>query len=197
MHSKVWALLPLLCLALAAGATEKSDLRTGVFDPPRMAPDFNLLGTDGSELKLARYRGKVVALAFGYTHCPGVCPTTLAFLARAREKLGAAGREFQIVYVTVDPERDNAEHLRKFLASFDPTFVGATGTPQQLADVRKDYGITVSDKIFVDGQPKSNYFLDHSSFVYLIDRGGKLRAMMPFGVTVDDIQHDAQALLSK
>jgi protein SCO1 len=197
MNRKVWALLPLLCFALAVGAAENPALRSGVFDPPRRAPDFSLRGSDGSDFKLSRYRGKVIALGFGYTHCPGVCPTTLAFLAKARQKLGAAGKEFQIVYVTVDPERDNEERLRKFLASFDPTFVGATGTPQQLAQVRKEYGISVSDKMFLDAQPRSNYFLDHSSFVYLIDRAGELRAMMPFGVTVDDIEHDAQALLRK
>jgi len=184
-------------LALAVGATESPALRTGVFNPPRMAPDFSLRGSDGSELKLSHYRGKVVALAFGYTHCPSVCPTTLAFLARVRQKLGATAKEFQIVYVTVDPERDDEEHLSKFLASFDPTFIGGTGTPRQLADVRREYGITVSDKMFVDGQPKSNYYLDHSSFVYLIDRAGELRAMVPFGVSVDDIEHDAQVLLSK
>lgn len=197
MNRKRWAPLPLLCLALAVGATESPALRTGVFNPPRMAPDFSLRGSDGSELKLSHYRGKVVALAFGYTHCPSVCPTTLAFLARVRQKLGATAKEFQIVYVTVDPERDDEEHLRKFLASFDPTFIGGTGTPRQLADVRREYGITVSDKLFVDGQPKSNYYLDHSSFVYLIDRAGELRAMVPFGVSVDDIEHDAQVLLSK
>lgn len=197
MNSKVWALLPLFCFSLAVGAAEKLELRSGVFDPPRMAPDFSLRGSDGSDFKLSRYRGKVVALGFGYTHCPGVCPTTLALLAETRKKLGATGKEFQIVYVTVDPERDNEERLRTFLASFDPTFVGATGTPRQLADVRKEYGINVSDKMFVAGQPKSNYFLDHSSYVYLIDRAGRLRAMMPFGVTVDDIAHDAQALLRK
>jgi protein SCO1/2 len=197
MNSKVWALLPLFCFALAIGAAQGAELRSGVFDPPRMAPDFSLRGSNGSDFKLSRYRGKVVALGFGYTHCPGVCPTTLAFLAKARQKLGAAGKDLQIVYVTVDPERDNEQRLRTFLASFDPTFVGATGTPEQLANVRKEYGISVSDKVFVDGQPKSNYFLDHSSYVYLIDRAGKLRAMMPYGVTVDDIEHDAQALLSK
>jgi protein SCO1 len=197
MNRKAWAFLTLLWTALAVGAAETPGLRSGVFDPPRMAPDFSLRGSSGSEVKLSSYRGKVVALGFGYTHCPGVCPTTLAFLAEARQKLGAIGKEFQIVYVTVDPERDDEEHLRKFLASFDPTFVGATGAPRQLADVRKAYGISVSDKMFVDGQPKSIYFLDHSSYVYLIDRAGKLRAMMPFGVTVDDIEHDAQALLRK
>jgi len=187
----------LLSFGLAAEAGNTPELRAGVFDPPRIAPDFTLKGTDGSDLKLSRYRGKVVALGFGYTHCPGVCPTTLAFLAEARKKLPSARTDFQVVYVTVDPERDTTERLKTFLASFDPTFMGATGTPQQLADVRKAYGITVSDKIFVETMPKSSYFLDHSSFVYLIDRSGQLRAMMPFGVSADDIEHDVKALLSK
>jgi protein SCO1/2 len=197
MRRTVCVLLGLLCASLTVGAAEIAELRSGVFEPPRAAPDFSLPGSDGTAFKLSRFRGKVVALGFGYTSCPGVCPVTLEFLAKARQKLGKAGAEFQVVYVTVDPERDNAERLRKFLATFDPTFVGVTGTPAQLADVRKAYGISLSDKIFIDAQPKSTYFLDHSSFVYLIDREGSLRAMMPFGVTVDDIEHDAKVLLAK
>jgi protein SCO1 len=182
---------------LAAGAASTPELRAGVFDPPRAAPNFSLKGSNGAELKLSSYRGKVVALGFGYTHCPSVCPTTLAFLAQAKKKLAAAGSNFQVVYVTVDPERDTPEQLKTFLAAFDPTFIGATGTPQQLADVRKSYGITLSDKIFVETMPKSSYFLDHSSFIYLIDRGGELRAMMPFGVSADDMEHDVKVLLNK
>ena len=184
----------LIGVALCATAAI-NELRSGVFDPPRAAPDFALKGSDGSELKLSRYRGKVVALGFGYTNCPSVCPTTLAYLAQVRKKLGSAAADFQVVYVTVDPDRDNAASLKGFLASFDPTFVGGTGTAQQLAEVRKAYGITVSDKIYVDKMPKSSYFLDHSSFVYLIDRQGALRAMAPFGVSVDDIEHDVEVLL--
>lgn len=194
-----WAVasIALFVLSLDCAATDTPELRAGVFKPPRQAPDFVLRGTDGTDFKLSRYRGKVVALSFGYSNCPGVCPTTLAYLAQARRELGAAGKELQIVYVTVDPERDDVKTLAKFVTSFDPSFVGATGTPKQLADVRKEYGITVSDKIFTNPQSKSTYFLDHSSFVYLIDRGGALRGMMPFGVTPDDIEHDAKALLGK
>jgi protein SCO1/2 len=200
MNRNVLALLSLLFLAVTvAAAAAPAELRAGVFDPPRLAPDFSLRGSDGSELKLSRYRGKVVALAFGYTHCPSVCPVTLGYLAEARKKLGAGAKDLQVVFVTVDPERDDAEHLKKFVAFFDPTFVGATGTPGQLAEIRKVYGITMSNKIFTDAAAKSRgiYYLDHSSFVYLIDREGKLRAMMPFGVTADDIEHDAKALLSR
>lgn len=200
MNRSVLALLLLFLLAVTLGAAASpAELRAGVFDPPRLAPDFALRGSDGSELKLSRYRGKVVALAFGYTNCPSVCPVTLGYLAEARKKLGAGAKDLQVVFVTVDPERDDAEHLKKFVAFFDPTFVGGTGTPGQLAEIRKVYGITMSDKIFTGAASKSKgiYYLDHSSFVYLIDREGKLRAMMPFGVTADDIEHDAKALLSR
>jgi len=190
------AFLPLLVLALTAGAAETPDLRTGAFKPPRPAPDFSLRGSDGSPLKLSRYRGKVVALGFGYSSCPDVCPTTLFYLAQAKEKLGADGKDFQVIYVTVDPERDSAERLRKFLAAFDPAFIGATGAPEQLVDVRKAYGIQVSRQPPIGGNP-SVYYVHHSSFVYLIDRRGDLRAMIPFGATVEDIAHDVKALLSQ
>jgi protein SCO1/2 len=179
------ALASLLLAALGSAAAEGIALRTGVFKPPRAAPDFALRGSDGAPLVLSRYRGKVVALGFGYTHCPDVCPTTLALLAKARRTLGGAAGDFQVVYVTVDPERDTPERMRQYIAAFDPSFLGATGTEAQLAAVRKGYGITTTQDFH------------HSSYVYLIDRDGKLRAMMPFGVSVDDVTHDVKALLAR
>lgn len=189
------ALLPLFILTIAVGAAASSELKSGVFKPPRPAPDFSLQGSNGSELKLSRYRGKVIALGFGFTSCPDVCPVTLAKLAQARKMLGAASKKFQVVYVTVDPERDNPERMRKYLTAFDPTFIGATGTREQLADVHKAYGI-LANKQFVK-ESQSNYLVHHSSFVYLIDRQGNLRAMMPFGGSVDDLASDVKTLLNE
>jgi protein SCO1/2 len=187
------ALLAALILALAVGSANSAGLKSGVFTPPRSAPDFSLRGSDGSEVNLGRYRGRVIALGFGYTFCPDVCPTTLADLAQARKRLGAAGQELQVVYVTVDPERDHAERLRRYLAAFDATFIGATGTPEQLADVRKAYGILAAKKPLEGSQ--SGYVVGHSAVVYLIDREGRQRALIPFGQSVDDIVHDVEALL--
>jgi protein SCO1/2 len=196
MNGRLLAPLLLLAFASTVGAADRTGLKSGVFNPPRSAPEISLLGSDGSDFKLSRYQGKVVALGFGYTFCPDVCPTTLAELAQARKKLGAAGKEFQVVYVTVDPERDSAERLRTYLSAFDPSFIGATGTPQQLAEVRKAYGITIARKTI--GADPSTYYVHHSSYVYFIDREGKLRAMLPFGGrTVDDIAHDIRALLNE
>ncbi|MFZ6767129.1 SCO family protein [Undibacterium sp. Di26W] len=177
-----------------ANAAEDATLKGGAFDPPRIAPDFSLRGSDGTELKLSRYRGKLVVLEFGYTSCFDVCPTSLAMLAQVRKKLGALAADVQIVYVTVDPERDTAAILKPYLAAFDPSFVGATGSPEQLARVRKDYGISAS-KNMVPGS-KTAYTMSHSSYLYLIDRQGSLRSMMPFGSSVDDVAHDVRVLLS-
>jgi protein SCO1/2 len=183
------ALLLLVLAASAAGAADAPALKAGVFDPPRAAPDFSLRGSDGGELRLSRHRGKVVALAFGFTSCPDVCPVTLATLTEARKKLVAAGTDLQVVYLTVDPERDDAERMRSYLASFDPSFVGGTGAPEQLEAVRKEYGI-LAEKV----KTAAGYAVAHSSSIFLIDREGRLRALMPYGHPADDFVHDVQIL---
>jgi protein SCO1/2 len=184
----------LLCLALLAPSARAAEatLKAGVFEPPRAAPELALVGSDGAELTLGRYRGKVVVLAFGFTSCPDVCPVTLGTLASARKQLGPDAGDVQIVYVTVDPERDDAERMRSYLASFDPSFVGGTGAPERLAAVRKEYGIA-AEKV----KAASGYGVAHSSFTYLIDRAGKLRALMPYGHPADDYVHDLRILLKQ
>jgi len=188
------ALLSLLLFFTAAvSAADDATFKAGVFNPPRQAPDFVLRGSDGSDLKLSRYRGKVVVLAFGFTFCPEICPTTLATLAETRKKLGASADEVQVVFVTVDPERDDVARMRKYLAGFDPTFVGATGTDEQLAATRLGYGVVSEKKqAFLGGT-----WFAHSSFTYLIDRDGGLRALMPYGRAPDDYAHDVRLLLSE
>jgi protein SCO1 len=181
-----------LLWALACGASGAEDLalRAGVFNPPRVAPDFSLKGSDGSELKLSGHRGKVVVLAFGFTSCPDVCPTTLGVLAQAHKLLGPQSKDLQVIYITVDPERDDASRMRAYLAGFDPTFVGGTGTATELAAVRDAYGIFANRK-----NVGSAYTVAHSSYTYLIDRQGRLRALMPYGHTADDYVHDLKLLL--
>jgi protein SCO1/2 len=165
-------------------------LKAGVFTPPYMAPDFSLRGSNGSDVMLSRYRGKVVLLTFGFTHCAAVCPTTLATLAQARSGLGKAAGSVQVIYVTVDPERDDAAHMREYLAAFDPSFIGATGTPGALAAVRQKYGVTA-----VKRGTGRDYAMVHTSSIFLIDRAGRLRALMPFGHDAADFVHDIKLLL--
>jgi protein SCO1/2 len=185
-------LCAVLLIGATAGAADDATLKAGVFSPPRQAPDFSLQGSNGNEFKLSHYRGKVVVLAFGFTSCPDVCPTTLGVLAQAHKRLAAQGKDFQVLYITVDPERDDAERMHKYLAGFDTAFIGGTGTPEALKAVRDEYGILASRK------PAGNsYVVAHSSFTYLIDRAGSLRALMPYGHTPDDYVHDLSILLKQ
>jgi protein SCO1/2 len=188
---KIGCIIALLASA-AAQAAAGGDLIAGVFTPARAAPDFSLRGSDGATLQLSHYRGKVVLLAFGYSSCHEVCPVTLALLAQARARLGVTAPDVQVVYVTVDPERDDAARMHQFLALFDRSFIGATGQPAELALVRKAYGIAATRHATAEG-----YVIAHSSFVYLIDRQGLLRALMPFGHGVDDFVHDLKLLLAQ
>lgn len=182
----------LLIAAVLNVAGAQNDLVAGTFDPPRQAPDFTLQGSDGKTLKLSDHRGKIVILGFGFTSCPDVCPTTLAVLAQARKRLGAQGEDLQVIYVTVDPQTDTAARMKKYLATFDPTFIGGTGDEAELAEVRKAYGIIANRKTY-----GANYTYAHSSYTYLIDREGKLRALMPYGHTPDDYVHDVEQLLAR
>jgi protein SCO1 len=198
MATWLTALSALACVICAeatnTGTPESSPpaLKAGTFDPARPAPDFNLLGSNGGELKISNYRGKVVLLAFGFTSCTAVCPTTLNTFAVARRRLAAAAADVQVVYITVDPQRDDCARLKKYLGAFDPTFVGGTGTEQQLAAVRKNYGVSAERQILGD-----SYTYEHSSFTYLIDRRGQIRALMPYGHSPDDYVHDLTVLLKE
>lgn len=184
----------MLCLLVFASVLEAAGtLKAGTFDPPRLAPDFALQGSDGRELRMSTYRGKVVLLSFGFTSCADVCPTTLGTLAQTRRNLGANAANVQVVYITVDPERDDTGKMKAYLRGFDPAFVGGSGTPAQLAAVRKDYGVSAEKKVFPDG----GYIYAHSSFVYLIDRAGRIRALMPYGHSPDDYVHDLTILLKE
>lgn len=180
----------LLLGAATAQAGTAATLKAGIFDPPRMAPEFTLAGTHGAPLKLSAYRGKVVLLGFGFTSCTAVCPVTLATLAQAHKKLGVQAKGLQVVYITVDPARDNAAQLKNYLTAFNPTFVGGTGTDAQLTAVRKQYGIAAQRLAGPDGA------YTHSSFIYLIDGKGRLRALMPFDHPAADYVHDVRVLLS-
>ena len=192
MH-KIAALLLTGIAALANAATPAASeaLKAGVLSPVMAAPALKLSGTDGKPLDLQRFRGKVVLLAFGFSNCGEVCPITLATLAGARKKLGADAAQVQVIYVTVDPERDDAAQMRKFLGSFDPTFVGGVGTRAEIDLAQKSFGISSTKTVNADG----SYNIGHSSSIYMIDRAGGLRAVMPYGHPVDDFVHDLKILL--
>jgi protein SCO1 len=186
-------IIALLMTGLVGNAADPAPpvLKAGVLSPAMPAPALNLDGTDGKPLDLGRYHGKVVMLAFGFSNCGEVCPITLATLAGARRKLGADSAQVQVVYVTVDPERDDAAQMKKFLGAFDPTFIGGVGTRAQIDVAQKNYGISSTKTVHANG----GYSIGHSSSIYIIDRAGRLRAVMPYGHPADDFVHDLKILL--
>ena len=183
----------LLCTAAGAGAAPIAGLKSGLFEPPRVAPAIGLQASDGSVFDLAKYRGKVVVLEFGYTHCTEVCPVSLAALAQARKLLGADAAKLQVVFITVDPARDTVARLRGYLAHFDPSFIGVTGSAARIDAVLKAYGIESAKRMA--GGSETGYMMSHSSYLYFVDTRGMLRALMPFGRPAADIAHDVQLLL--
>lgn len=185
--------LALPLLMSTAQLTHAAELKSGVFDPPRAAPDFSLPGSHGGEFTLSQQQGKLVVLGFGFSHCPDICPTTLANLAQVRKNLGALADQVQVVYVTVDPERDTVERLHTYMQNFHSSFIGLSGSAGALAEVRKAYGIIAAKEVHNDG----NYEVHHSSYLYLIDRKGLLRALVPYGKTAEDIVHDIKILLQE
>ena len=186
------SLLLAAAAAMAVPAQAADKLKSGTFDPPRMAPQIAQKAADGKDFALDKYRGKVVVLEFGYASCADVCPVSLALLKQARERLGPLGDRLHVVFVTVDPERDTAAKLKAYLEQFDKSFIGLTGSEEQMAAIRKAYGISATKKM-VEGS-KTEYTMGHSSYLYFIDPQGRLRALMPFGRPADDIVHDVNQL---
>ena len=158
------------------------------------ARDFRLTDHNGRIRTLADFRGKAVAIFFGYTHCPDVCPTTLSDFAAALRLLGAqeAGR-VQVIFVTLDPQRDTPDILRQFVPAFDPSFLGMYTDPETLQLLAKEFKV-VYQKTSV--KSADDYLMDHSAGTYIYDPKGHLRLLMPYGSGPDVIAHDLGVLLA-
>jgi protein SCO1 len=154
--------------------------------------DFRLNDAAGKPVSLADYRGKVVALFFGYTHCPQVCPTTLADLAQVMRELGKDADKVQVLFVTLDPERDTPELLAQFPPAFYPTFKGLYGDSTATAQAARAFGVIYQK------QPNKNggYELDHSAGTYLIAPGGKPVLLSPYGQRPESLVRDIRLLLA-
>ena len=189
------SLLTLALPAPAAFAAPGPAFKAGVFDPPRAAPEIVLPASGGGQFKLSDYRGKVVVLEFGFTHCLDVCPVSLAVLTQARQAMGAAAADIQVVFVSVDPVRDSVARLRSYLRPFDKSFIGLTGSQAQIDAVLKSYGIAATRRPVAGS--RTDYTMHHSSYLYFIDRHGMQRAMMPFGRPSADYVHDLSLLLKQ
>ncbi len=157
------------------------------------ASDFTLNAAAGKQVSLSDYKGKVVLLYFGYTHCPDVCPTTLADLRVAISELGEAANDIQVIMVSVDPERDSPEWLADYVHRFDDRFLGVTGPLDRITQLATAYDIHFHKH---EGSVATGYLIDHSAKVLVIDRQGDLRMFFPFGETSEEMAEDIQYMLS-
>ena len=160
--------------------------------PPIPPSDATLTDQLGRVTRLTRFKDQVTAMYFGYTYCPDVCPTTLSRLAAARGALGALRARLRVVFVSVDPARDTPSRLRDYLANFDPSFVGLTGTQKQIAAIARHYGARYAAE-----KPEAGdaYTVAHTSYVYLLDRRGTVRYLFPDDVPLDVLIRGVKALL--
>ncbi|MDE1178947.1 SCO family protein [Paraburkholderia sp.] len=159
----------------------------------QFASDFALPDTNGKIRTMADYKGKVVVLFFGYTHCPDVCPTTMAELSQALQELGPDNaKRVQVLFVTVDPERDTPQILAQYAPAFNPTFIGLRPADEaQLKKVTKDFRVYYAK---VPGKTPNSYTMDHTAASYVFDPDGKLRLFARDGQGAEPWVHDFKLL---
>jgi len=164
-------------------------------EPYPPAPEIELTRDNGASFRLSEMRGNIVLLFFGYTSCPDICPTTMAELKQALETLDKNdAKQVQVLFVTVDPERDTPERVQEYVDHFNPDFMGLSGTESELAEVWKDYGVF---REIMEGTSAAGYLVNHTARVTLIDRNGNLRLSYAFDTPVDSIVHDLKLLLKE
>lgn len=156
------------------------------------AQDFRLTDADGRERTLADFKGKAVMMFFGFTQCPDVCPTALVRAAEIKRLLGADGDRLQVIFVTVDPERDLPVVLKAYTQAFDPSFIGLYGDLQKTAETAKAF------KVFYKKVPTgSSYTMDHSAFSYVFDPKGKIRLVLRHEQGAQECVQDLRQILGK
>ena len=183
----LWVLVGLALLAFAflmLRPAPRSIVQSEPLELSSIGGPFTLTGSDGRPFASSSLAGKPYAIFFGFTHCPDVCPTTLARMVRLRQQLGAGDRAFEILFVTVDPQRDGPAEVGKYAELFDSPVTGLTGSPAQIEQVKKQFGI-FSQQV-PDGS--GGYSVDHTATVLLFDRQGE------FTATIAPEEQDSAAL---
>jgi len=198
MKPRLLLMIGVAALVVAAGflamnrvGAGRGELHGTYLEPPLPAADFELTSADGP-VRLAELRGKVVVLFFGYTFCPDVCPTTMVRLGQAMELLGKDAERVQVIMVSVDPERDTPEKLAQYARAFHPSFLGVTGTREEIDAVASAYGIYHAK---AEGSGATGYLVDHSANVTVIDRRGGVRLIWPYNVEAADVASDLRFVL--
>jgi protein SCO1/2 len=187
-----WLLWGIAALLLSGCSNPPPFKAKPVADTP-LATNFTLTDQFGHPRSLSDFRGKIVSLFFGFTHCPDVCPTHLARQAEVMRQLGPQANEVVVLFVTLDPERDSPDMLKAYMDAFDPRFIALTGSSAETAQVAKQY------KIFWQKTPLPGsalvYTIDHTTNSIVIDQQGRTRLIVPHEMPAADVAHDLKLLM--
>ena len=154
---------------------------------------FNLTDQDGKNIPAPDFRGKYQLIYFGYSFCPDVCPTTLAVMAQALDKMGVDADRIVPIFITIDPERDTPAVMKQYMAAFGPRFVGLTGSPATIAAVEKQYRVYAKKQPLDKANPNGGYGMDHSSVIYLMGPDGRLVTFYDELISPDALAKDLKA----
>lgn len=190
---RIW--LTLLAILFGMTSCTSYEFKGATIEPPDMAADFTLTDQNGTPYRLSDQRGKVVVVFFGYTNCPDICPATMSDMQVVLNRLGDKRDQVNVVFVTVDPERDTSERLQRFIGMFDSDIVGLTGDVESLNAVYKAYGAGATRRDLPDSA--LGYAMDHTATSTVIDKQGQRRLLFGFGTPVDDIFSDLSALINE
>jgi protein SCO1/2 len=191
-----WASRALVLAAaalLAACAPEKPSFKSIDVSGADFGRQLSLTDHTGKPRTLTDFKGKVVAVFFGFTRCPDVCPTTLAEMKAVKDKLGPDGDRLQVLFVTIDPERDTPELLAKYVPAFDPSFLGLYGDADATAKAAKEFRVFYQK---VPGSSPDNYSMDHTAATFIYDPQGRLRLFAKHGMGADALVQDIRLLLA-
>jgi protein SCO1/2 len=187
----LWAALTVFGPAARAPLPELQTVR--LFDPPRTLPAFDLVQSDGSPLEASELQGHWTLVFLGFTHCPDVCPTTLADAAQAMKQLGPDADRVQVLLVTVDPGRDTQKVLADYVTAFDLRFLGMVGDLEATRRAAKEFKVYFEKR---PGKAPDDYSIDHSAQSYVIDPQGRLRLFVRHDRIAEDLAHDLRVLLN-
>jgi protein SCO1 len=175
------------------GNNPENETRGLVLDEPIPAPDFELIDHEGDPFRLSEHEGRVTAIFFGYTHCPDICPLTLMHMGEAANQLGEDADDALFLFISVDPERDTPEQMKKYVERSDAEVIGLTGDMDVMEEVWEAYDITVEIEEREDGE----YLVSHSAQIWILDRQGRAAMILPPSADGDDMAHDIRWLLDR
>ncbi|MFZ6817319.1 SCO family protein [Undibacterium sp. Ji22W] len=184
----------LSALALSLTACEKNVVSFNSIDitGADYCRDFKLSDGDGKQRQLAEFKGRYVLVFFGFTQCPDICPTALARATAVKQKLGKDGDQLQVIFISIDPERDSADLMRAYTQNFDPSFIGLRGTAEQTKQVAEEFKV-----FYAKVATGSSYTMDHSTLSYLFDTQSKIRLAMRHEHNADQFAADIRQLMKR